>query len=198
MPGRNNRQVRQRWMTALSVFVKTPWTPEKNRELFYLVTRFGERWKEVAKWMGARTSRECRYRWASALDPELESIEADTVPRAEMAERGVTFLKRIRRFFSMSRINFATARDCPSMFWDLTVESVKEAQNGFETFKGRLAPTVCVAWNEAVIDELYAPHIQSLHPSIGLFAILATPPLRFFQSLSMNELALVASLVNET
>lgn len=56
MPGRNPRQVRERWYTYLSPDVnKKPWTEEEESLLIEKQKEFGNKWKHIASFFDKRT-----------------------------------------------------------------------------------------------------------------------------------------------
>lgn len=54
---------------AIKIKKKNLFTPEEDEAIIKLVDEFGENWKEVAKKMISRSSRQCRERWCYYLSP---------------------------------------------------------------------------------------------------------------------------------
>jgi hypothetical protein len=85
VPGRTNKQCRQRW-TAV---VDPTWTPEEDAKLTKAVKEFGNDWVRVAAMVPGRRHQQCRQRWtAMILDPTIDrkthvaDTYADTVTTA--------------------------------------------------------------------------------------------------------------------
>jgi hypothetical protein len=86
-PGRSNAQCFQRWNRSLKPGIKKgKWTADEDRLLSYLVSKHikltsdtaskhkdkdGIRWPALCKEMPGRTSKQCRERWFTHLDPSL-------------------------------------------------------------------------------------------------------------------------------
>jgi hypothetical protein len=106
MPGRNLRQVRERWKHYLSSERgKAPWTGEENRLLVEKMQAIGPRWTQLALFFPGRTDIDVKTHWMQSFarysnlhmanrrrgPPLLESTVACTVqfapnagpPRAE-------------------------------------------------------------------------------------------------------------------
>lgn len=76
MPGRSDSQCLQRWSKSLKPgLTKGRWTIEEDRALIQLVqtnTGGSTKWSDLAKRIPGRTSKQCRERWFSHLDPNLK------------------------------------------------------------------------------------------------------------------------------
>jgi hypothetical protein len=73
VPGRTNKQCRERWMKVLNpIIAQTPaskWTPEEDAKLAKAVTELGTRdWVQIAAMVPGRTNVLCRQRWIKVLD----------------------------------------------------------------------------------------------------------------------------------
>jgi hypothetical protein len=73
VPGRTDKQCRQRWSQALAPVAagKTAgrWEPEEDAKLIEAVKKHGKKWAAVAAMIPGRTSEQCRDRWIYTLDP---------------------------------------------------------------------------------------------------------------------------------
>jgi hypothetical protein len=72
VPGRTNKQCRERWIKCLDpTITQTPagkWTPEEDAKLAKAVTELGTRdWVQVAAMVPGRTNVLCRQRWRNVL-----------------------------------------------------------------------------------------------------------------------------------
>ena len=64
MPGRNVRQVKERWMNYLSPDVEnSPWTSEEDALLQEKYTEIGSKWRLLAKFFPHRTDVNVKNRW---------------------------------------------------------------------------------------------------------------------------------------
>jgi myb proto-oncogene protein len=74
VPGRTNRQCRERWVATLDPTngtKKGKWTPEEDVKLTKAVERHGKHWGSVAVMVPGRTNRQCSERWVDTLDPTI-------------------------------------------------------------------------------------------------------------------------------
>lgn len=64
MPGRNQRQVRERWKHYLSgEKTHEPWTKEEDELLFEKVHELGGKWTKIARFLNGRTDLQAKLRW---------------------------------------------------------------------------------------------------------------------------------------
>lgn len=64
MPGRNARQVRERYKHYLSQNIqKDPWTEEEDQLIIQKVNKWGQKWTEIAKLMPGRTNVNIKNRY---------------------------------------------------------------------------------------------------------------------------------------
>lgn len=55
------------------VFRKKPWTAEEDRNLVYLITKFGpHKWSHIANLSTDRVGKQCRERWHNHLSPHIK------------------------------------------------------------------------------------------------------------------------------
>jgi hypothetical protein len=73
VPGRTDKQCRERWICTLDPATagKTAgqWKPEEDAKLTKAVKKHGKNWVAIATLVPSRTDRQCRSRWTQALDP---------------------------------------------------------------------------------------------------------------------------------
>lgn len=68
LPGRNGRQIRERWVNYLSPAVNNgPWTPEEDRKLEELMEQYGRHWSKIAAHFGDRTDVMLKNRYSLLL-----------------------------------------------------------------------------------------------------------------------------------
>lgn len=76
---RTSDQIGQRWRKVLRPEIrnqhKGKWTEEENEKLAALVREHGEDWEQVARLMGTRSRKQCKYRWENGIDPHLNRSE---------------------------------------------------------------------------------------------------------------------------
>lgn len=64
MPGRNSRQVKDRWENYLSADIEhRPWTAEEDSLLWQKYAEFGSKWKYISKFFEKRTEAQVKNRW---------------------------------------------------------------------------------------------------------------------------------------
>ena len=72
MPGRNARQVKERWRNYLSSDVEyRPWTSDEDDLLYKKYREFGPRWKEISRFFEKRTEVHVKNRWRLLQRAEL-------------------------------------------------------------------------------------------------------------------------------
>ena len=72
MPGRNARQVKERWRNYLSSDVEyRPWTSDEDDLLCEKYREFGPRWKEISRFFEKRTEVHVKNRWRLLQRAEL-------------------------------------------------------------------------------------------------------------------------------
>ncbi|KAG2531755.1 hypothetical protein BBO99_00001009 [Phytophthora kernoviae] len=73
--GRTDVQCLHRWNKVLKPgLIKGPWTPEEDRVLTNLITRYGVgkiRWCDLALHLPGRIGKQCRERWCNHLDSRI-------------------------------------------------------------------------------------------------------------------------------
>jgi hypothetical protein len=77
IPGRNNKECRQRWAKSLdpSLDRKTgKWTTEEGAKLIEAVKKCGKDWAAVAALVPDRTRVQCRQRWIFSADPSIDRV----------------------------------------------------------------------------------------------------------------------------
>jgi myb proto-oncogene protein len=94
VPGRTNRQCRQRWVDSLDPIITTgKWTVEEDARLTDAVKEHGENnWTAVAAMVPGRFDKQCRRRWVDSLDPVINTgswtVEEDAKLTAAINEHG--------------------------------------------------------------------------------------------------------------
>jgi lysophospholipase L1-like esterase len=87
VPGRTNRQCRQRWSRSLDPDIGKiagKWIPEEDdTKLIEAVKRHGKAWVAVAALVPGRTNRQCRQRWSQSLDPDIGKIAGKWIPEED-------------------------------------------------------------------------------------------------------------------
>lgn len=64
MPGRNSRQVKDRWENYLSADIEhRPWTSDEDSVLYEKYAKFGPRWKYISSFFEKRTEAQVKNRW---------------------------------------------------------------------------------------------------------------------------------------
>jgi phage gp37-like protein len=97
--GRTNRQCRQRWAENVDPDVNTgKWTLDEDAKLTGAVKKHGgDNWAAVSVMVPGRTNKQCHYRWASTLDPEVNrgkfSVEEDAKLTDAVTEFGNDWLR---------------------------------------------------------------------------------------------------------
>jgi hypothetical protein len=79
VPGRTYAQCRYRWITILEPTIDrsnarniVKWTPEEDAKLTDAITKFGNsNWAAAAELVPGRTSKQCRSRWVTNLNPDV-------------------------------------------------------------------------------------------------------------------------------
>ena len=72
MPGRNARQVKERWKNYLSSDVEhRPWTSDEDDLLYEKYREFGPKWKEISRFFEKRTEVHVKNRWRLLQRAEL-------------------------------------------------------------------------------------------------------------------------------
>jgi myb proto-oncogene protein len=85
VPGRTDVQCCQRWEKSLDPDVnKGEWIPEEDAKLTEAVAELGHKsWPAVAALVPGRTTRQCRERWATCLDPTVEHMMGKMTPEED-------------------------------------------------------------------------------------------------------------------
>jgi hypothetical protein len=87
VPGRTDKQCRQRWVDSLDPNIKRRgWTVEEDTRLTDAVTKHGSNWVKVAAMVPRRTNIQCRSRWVDHLDPDITSGKWKAEEDAKLAE----------------------------------------------------------------------------------------------------------------
>ena len=82
MPGRNQRQCRERWFNYLSPTVnKEPFTPEEDQLLIEKYNEHGSRWVRIAKFFSGRSDTAIKNRWM-ALQRKIILEEEEKLAQA--------------------------------------------------------------------------------------------------------------------
>jgi hypothetical protein len=77
VPGRTDKQCRQRWSKTLDPNINTgKWTPEEDATLTRVIHEQGNDWVRVACQVPGRTNTQCRSRWVTVLDPTIDQTGA--------------------------------------------------------------------------------------------------------------------------
>ncbi|CAG9465043.1 unnamed protein product [Pedinophyceae sp. YPF-701] len=118
IPGRTGQQCAQRWRHKVNPNIKKDkWTPEEDSQLVELVTKFGNRWAEIARHMDGRTDQQCMGRWTRHLDPSISrdawAPEEDEKLLALHASWGTAW-SRISK-----QLDGRTAQQCRARFFQL-------------------------------------------------------------------------------
>ncbi|XVE83997.1 hypothetical protein DITRI_Ditri16bG0133400 [Diplodiscus trichospermus] len=79
---RNNQKKKQRFFQTRrsgskalkkTEIIKGQWTPQEDRLLVHLVTRYGtKKWSQIAKMLNGRVGKQCRERWHNHLRPDIK------------------------------------------------------------------------------------------------------------------------------
>ncbi|GMJ03377.1 PLANT GROWTH ACTIVATOR 37, myb domain protein 118 [Hibiscus trionum] len=82
--------------------VKGQWTPQEDRLLVYLVSRYGtKRWTEISKFLQGREGKQCRERWHNHLRPDIKkdswSEEEEMILIAAHREMGNKWAEIVKR-----------------------------------------------------------------------------------------------------
>ena len=78
MPGRNPRQVRERWKHYLSSEKPhEPWTKEEDELLFEKVHELGGKWTKIAKFLNGRTDLQAKLRWQKMFSGKGRRVAKD-------------------------------------------------------------------------------------------------------------------------
>ena len=89
MPGRNVRQVKERWMNYLSPDVEnSPWTAEEDAKIRQLVNEFGTRWSIICNFFDSRSVNDLKNRFYRFVLPgKDEATLANNRKQAELQEQ---------------------------------------------------------------------------------------------------------------
>lgn len=75
MPGRNVRQVKERWTNYLSSDVENrPWTPDEDALLREKFVEFGSKWKRISSFFEKRSDVHVKNRWRLLQRAEMRTI----------------------------------------------------------------------------------------------------------------------------
>ena len=75
MPGRNVRQVKERWTNYLSSDVENrPWTPDEDALLREKFSEFGSKWKRISSFFEKRSDVHVKNRWRLLQRAEMRTI----------------------------------------------------------------------------------------------------------------------------
>jgi hypothetical protein len=94
VPGRTNNQCNCRWVKFLDPNInKGKWTLEEDAKLTGAVKKHGgNHWAAVAAMVPGRTDKQCRYRWAKNVDPDVNrgkwTVEEDAKLTKAVTEFG--------------------------------------------------------------------------------------------------------------
>lgn len=91
MPGMNQRQVADRWITYLSPAINhDPWTSEDDEKLLSDYASFGSRWTMIAQQFHGRTNAQVKNR-VQMLQRRKNNQMMNVVPSTEETTRRATF-----------------------------------------------------------------------------------------------------------
>lgn len=87
LPGRIGEQIRDRYVNVLDKHLSTdPWTQEEDRVLFYEQRRLGNKWTEIASFLGGRSENSVKNRWYNLN----KSLQRKRKGRVEKCKRRLT------------------------------------------------------------------------------------------------------------
>lgn len=93
MPGRNIRQVRERWKHYLSSEKPhDPWTKEEDDLLFEKVHELGGKWTKIAKFLNGRTDLQAKLRWQKMFSGRSRRVagQEETIAGRYVAQKEST------------------------------------------------------------------------------------------------------------
>ncbi|MDR1366610.1 MAG: hypothetical protein LBJ13_01740 [Puniceicoccales bacterium] len=74
MPGRNQRQCRERWNNFVRPFEPSAWNEEEDNQLIEYARRFGNNWRKIASYFPGRSDINCKNRWNAINKKESPSL----------------------------------------------------------------------------------------------------------------------------
>lgn len=94
MPGRNERQVRDRYTNFLSPTInKAPWTPEEDSMLRKLLNDFGPKWVKISSYFDNRTDVSLKTRWMTLK--RQDARREGTVFKATSHAKAATIIRSV-------------------------------------------------------------------------------------------------------
>lgn len=87
MPGRNVRQVKERWLNYLKPDVnKNPWTKEEEELLIKLHDKYGNKWKQISLHFHNRTEINIKSKFQKMLRHNKKEMKKQPIPKKPVAE----------------------------------------------------------------------------------------------------------------
>lgn len=121
--GRTHVQCRQRWETMKPGRVKGKWSSAEDQRLVSIMSGLrgnAPNWTRIARQVSGRTAKQCKYRWATQLDP--------TVNKAPFAQQEVATLADLRRRFGRNWVKMYETGEVPGRTPNMLKNFVKRQE----------------------------------------------------------------------